>query len=227
MKAVMAPKTQDANYEEACAALASYSIKSDKFASSLTALLKQIHELGSIWRKCSDDATKWATEDAPAEDLSAAERIASFSASFDEFTDTSLTYRLEPNFLLPFRAYEASVGELHKLKEQRENARKEFDRDRPIQTQLQNAKKAKQSDIDKAKAKADEAERKYIKAMAAEEGHCRSPFQPALGRSYNSAGRGHGIEFPGECTGRGRTDAEFRPGRGSIRAGFRAGSGFD
>jgi hypothetical protein len=161
IKAVIAPKTEDSQYDEVRTVLLSSSIESEKYLSSLRNLLKHLHEFGRICQKCANDLTIWMTEEAPPQQSLTAKRVTDFARSFDDFTDFSLTHRIEPNFAAPFRVYETAVANLQKLKSQREDARKEFDKNREIQKQLETAKKPKQTEIDKAKVKTEEAQEKY------------------------------------------------------------------
>jgi hypothetical protein len=161
LKAMGAPKTEDAQYEEARNALKNSAIESAKYSASLNLLVKNIHEFAGILRRTSDNLSQWMTDDAPGDYPAISRQVAEFLTGFDELTDTAIARRIEPNFTAPFQRYESILYELNQLTAEREDACKDFDHKREIQKQLESGKKPNQSDVDKAKARADEAQEKY------------------------------------------------------------------
>jgi hypothetical protein len=158
---VAAPKTADAQYDEAAAALKLYTIEANPYASALGRLTKSLGDLCAASRKCTNDVSTWLTDDTPPELASRTREVNSFAVSFERITQEILTLKIDPSFLQPFAQYEAAVADLRKLRHARDDARVAFDKAREWQRVLESQKKQKKPDIDKAQAKATESQEKY------------------------------------------------------------------
>ena len=165
-KLMNAPKTQDTEYDEARALFKTMSLDPGKFGSSVKSLIRSIQDLSENALKAANNFENWVLESPnDAGDVGLESKlILKQVTEFDTLTKTCLLPKIQPNFLVHLEAYEERVGVIHKMKEERMRAVKEFDKARERLRIAENDKKPKQDKIDKAKAQAEEIGAKYDEA---------------------------------------------------------------
>ena len=165
-KLMNAPKTQDTEYDDARSLFKTMSLDPGKFGSSVKSLIRSLQDLSETALKAATNFETWVMESPnDAGDVGLESKlILKQVTEFDNVTRTALLPKIQPNFLVHLEGYEQRVGEIHKMKEERMRAVKEFDKTRERVRLLENEKKPKQDKIDKAKAQSDEAGLKYEEA---------------------------------------------------------------
>jgi hypothetical protein len=164
IKASSAPKTEDLRFDEASALFQTHSLTLSDVRDPIASIVKSLLALGSVCAKFSDDLTILLADGNPLPNPKLGETAVAFSRSeqwLRRETAPLFANRVAPNFLDAIAAYEVRFAEVAKLKANRAKAVADFDRDRELVRLAETAKKPKQSDIDKARQKCEDAHARY------------------------------------------------------------------
>jgi hypothetical protein len=167
IKAVGAPKTEDPQYNQASELFKSYRIESAKLVGQARSLVKVIEEFAHASVKVSTDASNWihTVDSENASDLKAQSTLVVAAAqAFETETTNKLALRIDPNFAAGLVAHDNQIAEVAKVREARKAAVREYDKQRELLRQAETAKKPKPDQIEKARAKSDEAKARYEEA---------------------------------------------------------------
>lgn len=164
IKASNAPKTEDPRFDEANAIFKGLAIEVGQFRGRVDKLLKLLKDLSGAYLKFSTDLNAWLGEGANPAVLDSSGQLASVARTLDAQVTDQFALSVDPNFLNPLVAWEREVSEVTKLRSVRMEACQTFDRDRELQRLAETAKKPKQAEIDKARAKTEESHGKYERA---------------------------------------------------------------
>jgi hypothetical protein len=169
IKAVNAPKTEDAHFDEANAAFQSQVIDLAELRESLGVITKSIGRLASTSAKLAEGVSAWLAEgDQESQPYAgAAADLGRYSGACAAQTGEFFEARLAPNFFEPLAAHERRVAEAAKLRTNRGKAVADFDRDRELLRLAETAKKPKQAEIAKARQKCEDSNARYEAANTA------------------------------------------------------------
>jgi hypothetical protein len=162
-------KTEDAQYDEVATLLQTILIQPSELREPLLSLIKNLQQLSGTFVKFSKDLDGWLAEGNQQEHPSlggASRDLGQYVSVFDSQTVPFFASRLAPNFFEALEKYESTTAQVAKLKDKRTKAVAEFDRCRNLLRQAETAKKPKQSDIDKARQKCEEANIRYQQSNA-------------------------------------------------------------
>jgi hypothetical protein len=136
LKAVNAPKTEDAGYDEACAAFQRHGVRACDFQRRVAKLEKALRQLSGACVRFSGDLGALVSARGEAAHsgavVAAALQLGQYSDLLDSQAAAFLPARLPPHFLEPLAAYERSVADASKLRAQRARAVADFDREREL-----------------------------------------------------------------------------------------------
>jgi hypothetical protein len=166
IKASNAPKTEDARFDEANAIFKGQAIEVGQFRSRVDKLTKLLKDLSRAYAKFSADLGAWVGDGAHGSVVESSGQLGSFAQTLDAHLTEQFWPRVDPNFLDPLVAWEREVADVAKLRGARMDACQAFDRDRELQRLAEGAKKPKQADIDKARARTEESHGKYERTNA-------------------------------------------------------------
>jgi hypothetical protein len=190
LQSVNAPKTEDAEYEEARTFFKTCEdLDLKAYGQTVRSLGHSITDLSASFLKFTTAAKAWVDQGAPS-DLQAKAILSTHTATrMNDFAKSLIESRIEPVFINPLITYGASRSALAKVKHARMAAVSEYDKAREYLRRLETAKKPKKADLDKARAKTEETKTKYLALNAqflAETATFREAIPGALGTPFQS-----------------------------------------